>query len=123
MRTFYDVLECHPAASAEVLRAAYRAQSKRYHPDMPGGDRARFQEVQEAWNVLGDPGRRATYDKALHTPPSADRIDIGGPPPPVDDTIDRIVGFGFGLAAEKLGRERAEAGLDLLDAITRLRKR
>lgn len=61
----YAVLEITADASAEEVTAAYRRAAKRLHPDMPEtGDRAAFLRLQEAWQVLGDPIRRAGYDQA-----------------------------------------------------------
>jgi molecular chaperone DnaJ len=54
-----------PSASPEDLRAAYRALARRLHPDAPGGSSAAMAEVNEAWRVLSDPGRRAVYDASL----------------------------------------------------------
>jgi len=49
-------------APADRVRAAYRLQALRWHPDKEGGDAARFRAVQEAWEVLGDQDRRHAYD-------------------------------------------------------------
>ncbi|MFP3900159.1 MAG: J domain-containing protein [Acidimicrobiia bacterium] len=62
--THYDVLGLAPTASAAEVRAAYRSAARDHHPDA-GGDPGRMQAVNAAWAVLGDPERRATYDRAL----------------------------------------------------------
>ncbi|TVT98171.1 hypothetical protein EJB05_56550, partial [Eragrostis curvula] len=69
-RTFYDLLGISAEGSAEEVRAAYRRMALRYHPDVaPPGAAAentrRFIEVQEAYETLSDPSRRASYDRAL----------------------------------------------------------
>ena len=61
MRDFYEVLQVHPRADAEVIRAAYRTLARKYHPDL-GGDAGRMIALNDAWDVLGDPVRRAAYD-------------------------------------------------------------
>jgi curved DNA-binding protein CbpA len=61
MRDFYEVLQVHPRAEAEVIRAAYRTLARKYHPDH-GGDALRMIALNDAWDVLGDPDRRAAYD-------------------------------------------------------------
>ena len=61
MRDFYEVLQVHPRAEAEVIRAAYRTLARKYHPDH-GGDAGRMIALNDAWDVLGDPARRAAYD-------------------------------------------------------------
>jgi hypothetical protein len=60
-RDLYSVLGCPQDAPAADLRRAYRRSVRRVHPDV-GGDPAAFREVQEAWEVLGDPSGRAAYD-------------------------------------------------------------
>jgi molecular chaperone DnaJ len=54
-----------PDASAEEIKKAYRKLAKKYHPDSTGGDKAkedRFKEVSTAYDILGDPEKRAKYD-------------------------------------------------------------
>lgn len=61
----YQVLGVASNAPAADIKRAYRRLAVRYHPDKHGGD-VRFEEqfkaVAVAYGVLGDPGRRATYD-------------------------------------------------------------
>jgi curved DNA-binding protein CbpA len=57
----YDDLGLARGADAEAVKAAYRASAKREHPDR-GGDDKRFDRIQRAYDVLGDPQRRARYD-------------------------------------------------------------
>jgi curved DNA-binding protein CbpA len=61
MADHYDVLQVNPRAEPEVIRAAYRVLARKYHPDH-GGDAARMIALNDAWDVLGDPVRRAEYD-------------------------------------------------------------
>lgn len=69
-RTFYDLLGISAEGSLDEVRAAYRRLALKYHPDVsPPGAAAentlRFIEVQEAYETLSDPSRRASYDRAL----------------------------------------------------------
>ncbi|MFP5317511.1 MAG: J domain-containing protein [Acidimicrobiia bacterium] len=64
MPTHYEVLGVPPDASEEQVRHAYRALAKEAHPDR-SGDATRFQVITEAYEVLSDPVRRATYDRRL----------------------------------------------------------
>jgi curved DNA-binding protein CbpA len=61
MRDPYEVLQVQPGAEPEVVRAAYRVLARKYHPDL-GGDATRMVALNDAWDVLGDPVRRAAYD-------------------------------------------------------------
>ncbi|MBO0704355.1 MAG: right-handed parallel beta-helix repeat-containing protein [Candidatus Dormibacteraeota bacterium] len=68
-RTHYETLEVSESASLEVLRAAHRALVKRYHPDVgEEADPERMKLINEAWEVLSDPERRAAYDASLREP-------------------------------------------------------
>jgi curved DNA-binding protein CbpA len=57
----YAVLGVARDATHEDIKAAYRRKSREHHPDK-GGDAAAMQAVNRAWEVLGDPERRARYD-------------------------------------------------------------
>ena len=61
MPDLYEVLQVHPRAEPDVLRAAYRVLARKYHPDH-GGDARQMINLNDAWDVLGDPVRRAAYD-------------------------------------------------------------
>jgi hypothetical protein len=67
MHTHYDNLKVVRSAPPEVIKAAYRALSQRYHPDRnPGPDAERVMRIlNDAYAVLGDPERRAAYDREL----------------------------------------------------------
>ena len=64
----YQVLGVAPTAPAADIKRAYRQLVVRYHPDKHGGDvryEDQFKAVAAAYHILGDPGRRATYDFQL----------------------------------------------------------
>lgn len=70
-RTLYSVLGVAPDAPAAVIKAAYRALAKQYHPDgqgVDGASTAKFIELQEAYKVLSDEPSRAEYDRATFGP-------------------------------------------------------
>src|SRR5688500_14770972 len=60
----YSTLGLSPASEDVVIRAAYLALMRRYHPDRnPSAEAAaRARAIAAAYAVLGDPGRRAEYD-------------------------------------------------------------
>ncbi len=68
--TPYEVLGVSSSASDEELRRAYRRLLRQTHPDV-GGSAAKFQAVQIAWERVGSPERRATYDRQRYTPGGA----------------------------------------------------
>lgn len=63
--TLYEVLGVSPEAGAQELHEAYVALARRHHPDLAGGDADHMRAINEAWSVLGDPVRRARYDRGL----------------------------------------------------------
>jgi DnaJ domain len=60
----YEVLGVAHSATQAQVRAAYRAAARDHHPDT-GGDAGHMRALNVAWAVLGDPVRRAAYDRAL----------------------------------------------------------
>ncbi|WP_144186645.1 molecular chaperone DnaJ [Elioraea rosea] len=66
---FYAVLGAARDASADDLKKAYRKLAMQYHPDRNPGDKkaeAKFKELNEAYDVLKDPEKRAAYDRFGH---------------------------------------------------------
>jgi curved DNA-binding protein CbpA len=69
----YAVLEVGRDATPDEIRVAYRRAARASHPDLHPGDAAateRFKRVQQAYDVLGDPARRAAYDAPAAPPPT-----------------------------------------------------
>jgi DnaJ-class molecular chaperone len=70
-KDFYKTLGVSEKASADELKKAYRKLAKKYHPDVTGGDKAKeakFKEITEAYETLGDEKRRAQYDEQRSNP-------------------------------------------------------
>lgn len=73
MADYYEILQVHPKADAEAIRAAYERLRERYDPARLEGAadelielaRRRRDEIERAYQVLGDPWRRAEYDQLL----------------------------------------------------------
>src|SRR5438094_6238296 len=67
-RDYYEVLGIERGSHADDIRRSYRKLAFQYHPDRNGDPAAaeRFKEVQEAYEVLSDPDRRAQYDRFGH---------------------------------------------------------
>jgi curved DNA-binding protein len=60
----YEMLGVAKTASPDELKTAYRKAAKQYHPDL-GGDPEKFKQLNEAYDVLSDPDKRAEYDYQL----------------------------------------------------------
>ena len=59
----YDVLQVSTTAEPDTIHRVYRLLAQRFHPDnKETGNPSRFREIAEAYAVLGDPERRASYD-------------------------------------------------------------
>lgn len=72
-KTPYEILGVAPDASQDDIRKAYRKLAKTLHPDLNPGDaaaEARFKEVTQAYQIVGDEERRERYDRG--------EIDAGG---------------------------------------------
>lgn len=64
MKDYYSILGVARGATDDEIKRAYRRLASQHHPDK-GGDKERFQEVQEAYSVLGDANKRQQYDNPM----------------------------------------------------------
>jgi molecular chaperone DnaJ len=68
-RCYYEVLEVDRTANEGALKSAFRKLAMKWHPDRNPGDKSsevRFKEINEAYEVLKDPDKRAAYDRFGH---------------------------------------------------------
>jgi curved DNA-binding protein CbpA len=80
-----------PAADPDIMGVVHRRLAQRYHPDIDPSDEARqrMTEINQAWQVLRDPEKRATYDRELanrRDRRSGDRYIRRTPAEPPDET-------------------------------------
>jgi molecular chaperone DnaJ len=62
-KDYYKALGVEKTASQEEIKKAFRKLAHKYHPDKPNGDEAKFKEVNEAYQILGDEQKRQQYDQ------------------------------------------------------------
>src|SRR5687768_15191669 len=77
-RDYYEVLGVGKAADEKALKSAFRNLAKKFHPDANPGDKAaehKFKEINEAYDVLRDPQKKAAYDRFGH---QAFEMGMGG---------------------------------------------
>ena len=68
-RDYYEVLGVNKGASEDEIKKAFRKKAKQYHPDLHPDDadaKEKFQEVNEAYEVLSDSEKKARYDQFGH---------------------------------------------------------
>ena len=78
---YYKALGVSKDASADEIKKAYRRLARQYHPDRNPGDasaEARFKEISEAHDVLGDPEKRQQYDRGTGPFATAGGPGFGG---------------------------------------------
>lgn len=63
MPDHYETLGVPKSASQDEIKAAFRKLAHKYHPDKEGGDEKKFKEVNAAYQVVGNPEKRAKYDQ------------------------------------------------------------
>jgi molecular chaperone DnaJ len=112
----YQLLGVTRDASREEIAQAWRRRARDEHPDArPAGAAApgRFRALAAAWQVLGDPARRAAYDRALaDAGQPATRIPVRRPPGPGpapragsrDEEDARLAGLALRYLARDQGR-------------------
>ncbi|MFH0853474.1 MAG: molecular chaperone DnaJ [bacterium] len=127
---FYQTLGVSKTASQDEIKKAFRKKAHEFHPDKKGGDETKFKQINEAYQTLGNPQKRAQYDQFGQAGPQgqpggayswSDFSRGGGFPggasyqsPDMGDLGD-IFGdlFGFGGGRKSSGRSQQERGLDI----------
>ncbi len=116
---YYEVLGVSRDVSDQELKSAYRKQAMKYHPDRNPGDHSaeeKFKEASEAYQVLSDADKRASYDRYGHAGvSSAGGSGFSGFSGSVDlgDIFGDLFGEMFNVAGGQQRQTRQRRGDDL----------
>jgi DnaJ-class molecular chaperone len=102
---YYSILGVNRSASADEIKSAYRKLAMKYHPDR-GGDAKKFQEINEAYEILSDSSKKAMYDhggargfkQGFQSDPFSDMFSSGRNP--FEDLFDQF-GFRFNTGSRR----------------------
>lgn len=120
-KDYYEVLGVRKGAAQDDIKKSFRQLARKYHPDLNKGSREaeeKFKEINEAYQVLSDPQKRAQYDQFGHTAFKPE--DFAGYRTPGFDDLFRDFGFGdiFNVFGRDSGRGRQREGADLKIDVT-----
>jgi molecular chaperone DnaJ len=95
-KDLYSILGVNQKADSAKIKKAYRRAAKKYHPDVSPKGEEKFKEVQEAYETLSDPEKKAIYDREIlrKSVPLPHSYDYSHPlrtrPSSLFDEIDRF---------------------------------
>src|SRR5580700_3628301 len=120
-RDCYEILGVERSANADEVKSAYRKAALKWHPDRnpqsKQEEEAKFREATEAYSILSDPQKRATYDRFGYAGLSRGGFD-GGVNSTIFDEFQDIFGDFFGFqdifgGGGRGGKNRSQRGADL----------
>lgn len=111
MTDYYELLGVAKNASPDEIKKSYRRLAAKHHPDR-GGDTAKFQEIQAAYDTLSDPEKRARYDN-----PEPQFHHNSGVPPGFEDIFSAF-GGSFGDFFGRRAQPRKNRTINIQTAIT-----
>lgn len=128
-RDYYEVLGVQKGASEDEIKKAYKKKAREYHPDLHPDDPScedKMKEVNEAFEVLNDPDKKARYDQFGHAgvDPNyggADGAGGFGGFGDMGDILESIFGgFGFGGGGSRgaASANSPKRGADIQDTVT-----
>lgn len=134
-KDYYEILGVSRGASADEIKKAYRALTRKYHPDANPGDKeaeAKYKEINEANEVLSDPKKRAQYDQFGYVGDVPPDGGFGGPggfggfggqtftQEDLGDLFGDLFGGGFGGSRRRSANPNAPRRGDDLEASVRI---
>lgn len=113
MKDYYNILGVGKTADAEEIKRAYRRLASIHHPDK-GGNKTKFQEIQEAYDILSDPQKRADYDN----PAQNSFNQFGGVPPGFEDIFSAFGNMGGPFSHFFHARQQRNKNLNIQTTIS-----
>ncbi len=116
-KDYYEILGVKKDASPDDIKKSFRQLARKFHPDLNKGSKEaeeKFKEINEAYQILGDPQKKAQYDQVGH---AAFRPgDSAGYQPPSYEDLFRDFGLGdifdaFSGTSPRAARQRSGADL------------
>lgn len=122
-RDYYEILGIQKSANKQDIKKAYRQLAKKYHPDKnkEAGAAEKFNEMQEAYDVLSDDQKRSAYDQYGHAATEGFGGGMGGAGNFGDlfqgsgglgDLLEGFFGGGMGGYSSRAGGRGRSAGID-----------
>jgi DnaJ-class molecular chaperone len=103
MAHYYGVLGIATDADRAQVKTAFRNLAKTCHPDLRGGDEARFRQISLAYATLADPARRAAYDVQCAQVRAGARLRLAAAAATMAASFALTVGSGVAVAGWLLG--------------------
>jgi len=116
MKDYYQILGVERDADQDEIKKAFRKLARDTHPDANPNDpdaEARFRDIAEAYEVLSDPQRRASFDRGEQFGAGDLFSNFGG----LDDILQQFFGGGFGGVAGGGRRRGPQRGTDVAVAV------
>jgi Leucine-rich repeat (LRR) protein len=97
-KDYYQILQVHPSAEPEVIKAAYDRLARKYHPDVNQTSTAsqKMKDLNEAFEILGNPEKKARYDSVYqsHTKTDGESDEKHSPAPkPKPEVSPQVIRF------------------------------
>ena len=93
MANYYEVLGIGKDADAQTIKSAYKNLAKKYHPDINPSQGDKFKDINDAYQTLSDPQKKAEYDNPMA---GGFSFSSNGNPGDIFEQFNHIFGEGFG---------------------------